>query len=129
MPYKFHMEASPSVCLECGERIVFGRPDRKFCSCACKNRYHNRNKAPDKAQITRRILHTLDRNHDILEKLLTLGIDFMELPVLQQLGFKVQYVTSYQKSGAKNICSCFDIEYELTPSRIRRIHLISELKP
>ena len=95
MAYKIEDMKHPPHCLFCGCVLLRGRPDRKFCSVACKNRWHNRVKHPPREQVER----------------LT----------LLELGYRMDYVTSYRKSGVHHQYTCFDIRYELTPTRIKNI--------
>ena len=37
----FYDMGHPVRCLNCGREIPSGRPDKKFCSTDCKNRYQN----------------------------------------------------------------------------------------
>ena len=41
MAYKIEDMGHPVRCLNCGREIPSGRPDKKFCSTDCKNRYQN----------------------------------------------------------------------------------------
>ena len=66
-------------------------------------------------------MRVLSRNHIILEKLLRLGILNIDRLTLLELGYRMDYVTSYRKSGVHHQYTCFDIRYELTPTRIKNI--------
>ena len=121
MAYKIEEMKHPVHCLYCGGIIPYGRADKKFCSLQCKNRWNNRRKAPDPRPLVQRVLRILDRNHGILDKLLKLGISSLDLLTLQSLGFNLEYATSYKKAGVHHQYTCFDIHYELTPSRIKKI--------
>lgn len=107
-------------CLECGDEIGYGRPDRKFCSMSCKNRYNNR-KNQGSRQAKLKIMNALDRNHEILDSLLRMGLTEMNLADVKHLGFNVNYMTScYRTRGHTEYC-CFDIRYHVTPTRITSI--------
>lgn len=112
-------------CLECGDIIEYGsgRPDRKFCSCGCKNRWHNRRKARSWERYRLKIQRVLEVNHAILDRLLSVGVTSIDLISLDRLGYDPNYVTSFHKVGHRNLYSCYDITYEATPSRI--MHLAS----
>ena len=84
-------------------------------------KYHNRIKYPKRENKQQEILHILDRNRAILSRLVTMGIDTIDLRTLLHLGYKPDYLTSYKKVGHKQLCTCFDYVYELTPTRIRRL--------
>ena len=110
-------------CLECGALLTYGRPDRKFCSPQCKNRWHNR-KSRQWHYRQARILSILERNHTILDHLLRMGVKTMEKPFLAQLGYRFDYVTTYRKVRNRNEFRCFDIQYVDTPSRLTGIALV-----
>ena len=116
----------PVRCVQCGKLIVGGRPDRKFCCPDCKNRWHNRRKYPDKAREVKRVLRILDNNRSILLRMMKLGIFSLDRMSLLYLGFNQDYFTSMQKGRCKTRYSCLDIQYELTPTRIRNIALLGE---
>jgi len=111
----------PCNCLFCGEPIPEGRPDKKFCSSVCKNRWHNRKNSSPRDKVQVRIIRILERNYDILDRLVNLGIKQLDILILINMGFNVNYGTSYRKSGIHDRYACFDISYELTPSRIKKI--------
>ncbi len=108
-------------CLECGRFVGFGRPDRKFCSQECKNRWHNRQRKYSWRGEQARILRILESNHLILERMLRMGIQSVDRITLRQLGFNPDYVTYYQKVGGHSLYGCYDIQYEATPSRLFRL--------
>lgn len=110
-----------AYCVCCGKPLSQGRMDKKFCDDRCRNKYHNRIKYPKRENKQQEILHILDRNRAILSRLVTMGIDTIDLRTLLHLGYKPDYLTSYKKVGHKQLCTCFDYVYELTPTRIRRL--------
>ena len=116
MAYKIEDMGHPVRCLNCGREIPGGRPDKKFCSTDCKNRWHNRKKKQHRGVVEQRVLRILERNHSILDKLERLGHY-----TLIGLGYNLEYVTSYRKSGVHHQYACFDIHYEQTPTRIKKI--------
>lgn len=121
MAYKIEYMGHPVRCLNCGREIPSGRPDKKFCSTDCKNRYHNRKKKQHRGVVEQRVLRILERNHSILDKLERLGIHSVDHYTLIGLGYNLEYVTSYRKSGVHHQYACFDIHYEQTPTRIKKI--------
>lgn len=121
MAYKIEDMGHPVRCLNCGREIPSGRPDKKFCSTDCKNRYHNRKKKQQRGVVEQRVLRILERNHSILDKLERLGIHSVDHYTLIGLGYNLEYVTSYRKSGVHHQYACFDIHYEQTPTRIKKI--------
>ena len=125
MDYKVVETEDVARCLQCGSVIDYGgRPDRKFCSAGCKNRYHNyrRFKRHDVAQ--RSVFGRLEKNYDILENIIHLGLKGMDRVTLAYMGFDPAYATSFHRLGRKNIYTCFDIRYELTASKVRGVRLI-----
>ncbi|MBO8485520.1 MAG: hypothetical protein IAB78_03745 [Bacteroidetes bacterium] len=126
MNYKTEGEHRPATCLECGDEIHYGRTDRKFCCESCKNRYNNR-KARDGRATRLKVMNALNKNHDILERMLKLGLASMDLLELKHLGFDPDYVTSYRKSRRHDEFCCFDIRYVLTPTRICSVSRIQSL--
>lgn len=121
MAYRIEDMDHRVCCLYCGRIIPYGRSDKKFCSALCKNRYHNRRKNADSRPAIRRVLRILDRNHSILDKLLKLDIQSLDRLTLLSLGFNLGYATSYKKAGVHHEYACFDIRYQLTPTRIKKI--------
>lgn len=105
------------VCLECGDPILYGRSDRKFCSDSCKNRYHNR-KSHYLRSLQLRIIGTLEKNYGILSGLIGSGVTSISLGDLAQLGYNMEYITSHHRMGRHNEYRCFDIKYFCTPTRI-----------
>ena len=49
------------VCLECGDKIRYGRSDKKFCCEDCKTRHYN-NLAKGSRAYRRRVISRLARN-------------------------------------------------------------------
>ena len=121
MSYRIEDLAHPVHCQCCGRIILYGRADKKFCSAVCKNRWNNHRKNPDPRPVVKRVLRILDRNHNILDKLLKLDIRTLDRLTLLSLGFNMEYATSYKKAGIHHEYACFDIRYELTPTKIKKI--------
>ena len=123
LPMGYETGHSFGHCLECGDIIEYGhgRPDRKFCSSDCKNRWHNKRRAVSWLAYAHKVQKVLARNHDILERLLQIGLTSIDRMSLGRLGFDFNYVTSYHKIGQRNVYGVYDITYEATPSRIFRI--------
>ena len=105
------------VCLECGDPILYGRSDRKFCSDTCKNRYHNRHSHYQRA-LQLKVIGALEKNYGILTGLVRSGINSISLGDLAQLGYNMEYVTSHHKAGRHEEYRCFDIKYFRTSTRI-----------
>ena len=108
---------SKARCLECGDRIEYGRQDKKFCCETCKNRYNNR-KARGSRGIKVKVLSALEKNHNILERVLKLGLDSISVAELRCLGFNFDYVTSYHKVRRHDEFGCFDISFTVVSDRV-----------
>lgn len=123
MDYKISLRKMP-VCLECGDRIRYGRTDKKFCCDTCRAKYYN-----DQVRVSRlykrRVLGALSRNYEILENLLRASVDAVDLVELEGLGFSPGVVTSYRKVNRHDEYTCFDIKYIMTPTRVSCIKKIS----
>lgn len=104
-------------CLACGKVLPCGRSDMKFCSVKCKSRYHYFNEGRFRC-IRQRVIRTMDRNHKILDALLSEGINSIDLPDLAALGYDFNCVTSYHKVRGHNEYRCYDIKYCMTANRI-----------
>jgi hypothetical protein len=123
MEYKIANRRIP-VCLECGDKIRYGRTDKKFCCDECRMKYHHEQVKSSKTY-KRRILSVLTRNYDILESLLRSGVENVDLLDLEGLGFIPGVVTSHLKINRHDEYTCFDIKYIMTPTRVTGIKKIS----
>ncbi|MCQ2159146.1 MAG: DUF2116 family Zn-ribbon domain-containing protein [Bacteroidales bacterium] len=114
------------TCLNCGNSL-YGRSDKKFCSDECRNEYHNHHQTK-KRRLRRSVIEALDRNHNCLEQLLTLGLTSVSLNELEELGFEKEVFTGIGKSVKNHsVFKCFDIEYALTPTRVMHIRHLESL--
>lgn len=114
-----------TLCLECGDEIIYGRKGKKFCSEECKNAFHNR-KHHYSRTVRLRILGILERNYAVLEKLLRLDIRSISLGDLAQMGYNKEFVTSYHKVGGHDEYRIFDIKYCCSSSRVFHIERVQE---
>ncbi len=114
------------LCLECGNRILYGRTDKKFCCEECRTKHHN-----DQARVGRifkaKVLKAMERNYVILDEILRKGEDSANLMELAAVGFVPGIVTSYQKSGKHDVYTCYDIKYIMTRTRVYSIMKIQNL--
>lgn len=119
--YKLIEEQNASEsCLECGTAL-YGRPDKRFCCESCKNRYHNR-RTQNLRNLKLRTRSILDRNYKILSDLLRdrkVSVNFAELSLL---GYNREYVTSHHRVNRHDQCSCYDIVFTVTDSKICKLH-------
>ena len=120
MKVLYPVAEEPSACLECGDPIIYGRSDRKFCCERCKNKWHNRQNASS-YNIRRRVRSVLVRNYKILEDLLDRDTPDLDTAELLAMGFNPSYFTSVRKIRRHFEYQCFDIRYFMTPLRIRDI--------
>lgn len=121
MPYVTDPFLRPVRCRQCGEIIDYGRSGRTFCCAACKNKWHNLHRLPDKDKDAKRIIRILNNNRELLLKLLDMRIHNVERLTLLNLGYNLNYFTSVHKAGNRLIYGCLDISYELTPTRMKKI--------
>ncbi len=124
MAYKTSPEAEHFHCLECGEEIAYGRNDRKFCSAACKNHWHNKHREYTARGYRVRVLNRLERNHDILAGLLRLNIHSMDKGELIRMGYDFNYLTSCRKVRRRTECCCFELRYIDTETRIDHLERV-----
>lgn len=115
-------------CLECGADIPYGRIDRKFCSPQCKNRFHNKKYSFNRSNI-RRVTNALERNYEILLKLIKCNVTTLSLGDLALMGFNKEYVTSVRKEKGHNEYRCFDIKYICSETRIFSLERVKEINP
>lgn len=126
MEYSDRKQRTIPVCLECGDKIRYGRADKKFCSDDCRNRY-NYSKKKEGRVIRRRVMRQLSVNYDILEGLLDTDVDSADLLDLVSMGFTPSAVTSYHKHGCHDEYRCFDIKYRMTETRVYSMSKIQNL--
>ena len=125
-------EKNARLCLECGDAIEYGRVSRKFCCDECRNRYHyklGRNYRSSRMRVSR----ALERNHDVLDRLLEMSVVSISLEELSKLGFDPLYTTACQKAGPHMEYRCYDIKYYKSDRRIfcleRILHFRKESTP
>ena len=106
--------------------MEYGRPDRKFCSPECKNRFHNHQCiGPRLMKI--RMQHILEKNYRILNSFIEAGITTVSMPSLLVMGFNPMYSTSVIRSGAAQTYMCFDIKYRLSATRVFMLEVVTEM--
>ena len=126
MDYSKRTSRCAPRCLECGDKINYGRTDKKFCCRECKEKHFNR-LAKGSRSVRRRIVSQLDRNYEILESLIRSGVDSVDVTDAVSMGFQPGIVTSFRKVRSRTELSCFDIKYIMTPSRISGISKIQNV--
>ena len=125
MDYKKFDRKIP-VCLECGDKIRYGRTDKKFCCDDCKNRHYNSRLKAGRAY-RRRVLAMLDRNYKLLDALLKSGADSADFAYLTTVGFRPDAVTFYHRSRRHDDFACFDIRYKMSESKVYSISKIQNV--
>lgn len=121
-------------CLYCGAPL-YGRTDKTFCSDHCKDRWHNSRKSSLRRSRAE-VMDILENNYEILQSLLSSGSTVWLTPLIETMGFRVDYFTRLvsQRMGSM-VCECFDIRYRVSKTKlssvIRLTDYISkkELKP
>lgn len=126
MDYPKRTTRNTPRCLECGDKIGYGRTDKKFCCEECKNRHHN-HKSRTERFIRRKTMSVLEKNYEILESFVKAGLDAVMLSDALILGFNPVYVTSFSKMKHHDVYGCFDITYTMTASRLCSISKIQNL--
>lgn len=97
-------------------RIIAGRPDKKFCSDACRTMFHNRIKHLKRTQSGElsRIDRILKNNHAIIESLYSRGERETTFTELFGMGFNFDYITSVRENpdtASSYIIGCYDYTY------------------
>ena len=113
-------------CLECGDEIVYGRKDKKFCSEECRHKHHN-DLHRSCRHYKRMVAAILEKNYDILDDLVRSGIKAIWVADAVALGYNPSYVTSYRKHGKRSMCHCYDICYVATDNRMTSLSKIQNL--
>ena len=114
--------------MNCGQPLEpgTGRQDRKYCSAACKNTYHNAKPKMSSRRYRDKIQRMLDNNYFILRRLLSMGVTSMDVVTMKELHFNFDICTSYRKYGGRNHYCCYEMQYDLTPSRVVNIRNVLE---
>ena len=115
-------------CRECGKRLPPGRSDMKFCCPECKNRWHNQRTSRYR-NCRLRVLNGLERNHRILERMLSLGIRSVDMMEMLSQGFTPEYCSSCRRVKGHLEYACYDIRYFISPVRLWGIERIDRVRP
>jgi predicted nucleic acid-binding Zn ribbon protein len=103
---------SERICVECG-RFLKGRPDKKFCSDACRNSYNNRQNS-SYVNLMRNINNILRRNRRLLEEIMPSGKDTHKYhrQRLTEAGYDFRYHThQYVNTKGQAYHFCYDYGY------------------
>ena len=94
-------------CLSCGS-ILRGRADKKFCSDACKNDFHNHHPGQHYSY-ERRLIASALKNHRILNQIIASGIGELEEKDLESHGFNFEGLTGLRLLSKTDFqLFCFD---------------------
>lgn len=122
---EYVIEQEAHRCLCCGSEMSYGRPDRKFCSKNCKDRYNNLRRTKSTA-MKHKVEHILDSNYKILSELIRKGMDTIPITDLIALGFNPDFLTHMVvRSHGRTIVACYDITYKITESKVFNIQRMS----
>ena len=113
-------------CLHCGEKISYGRSDKKYCCEDCRVE-HNNLVVRDSKAFRRRVLSQLASNYDLLSTVIQSGSDSIPLADIVSMGFSPGVVTSYAKVGKHVEFGCFDIKYRMTSAKVYSIYKIQNV--
>ena len=113
-------------CLHCGEKISYGRSDKKYCCEDCRVE-HNNIVVRDSRVFRRRVLSQLSSNYDLLAAVINSGLDSIPLADIVSMGFLPSVVTSYSKVGKHVEFGCFDIKYRMTSAKVYYIYKIQNV--
>lgn len=107
------------ICPVCSKPFI-GRSDKRFCSTACKNSYHN---AERKNHITHAVDCALHTNRSILQQLLPENTEseMVTQRLLKSLGFNFDYATSVGVSPEGQICRMI---YEFSWTELEDDHVL-----
>ena len=64
------------------------------------------------------VIGILQKNHDILNHLIQIGVKSIPKTELDQLGYRAGFVTSSGRQGRRTVCRCFDIVFIDTETRL-----------
>ncbi|HSF54965.1 MAG TPA: DUF2116 family Zn-ribbon domain-containing protein [Algoriphagus sp.] len=106
------MQTDKKQCLHCGKPIQ-GRMDKKFCDDSCRNTYNNQQNA-NNINLIRNINHTLKKNRNILESLISKNEEMAKTTRdrLTRAGFNFRYFThTYQSKKGNFYHYCYDFGY------------------
>ena len=119
MKYERKLRSIPR-CLHCGDKIRYGRTDKKYCCEDCRMEHHNA-LARDSRTFRRRVLSQLSSNYSLLSMVIQSGADSIPLSDIISMGFAPGIVTSYARAGKHDEFACFDIKYRMTATKLYSI--------
>ena len=115
-----------STCLHCGNKIRYGRRDKKFCCSDCKDMHYNSLQKGSRA-FRRRILAQLEHNYEVLTEIWRSEAESVDLADAQMHGFIPGLFTSCSRKGPHHEYCCFDIRYIMTATRIYSVSKIQNV--
>lgn len=118
-------ERNTSVCLECGDEIKYGRSDKKFCSDACKNRWHNR-QSHDSRLFRQKVNTALEKNYIILETLSRTRLRNIPVSDMESMGFVKSVFTSFRRRHDRDVYMCYDMRYSVSGGVVSSISRVKD---
>ena len=108
MKYERKLRVLPK-CLNCGEKILYGRTDKRYCCEECRMEHHNE-QMKDSRTFRRRVLSQLSANYSLLSTVLNSGVDSIPLADIVAMGCVPGIVSSYSRVGKHDEFGCFDLK-------------------
>ncbi len=113
-----------STCKECGTKLK-GRSDKKFCDSNCRNAYHNEKSRPGEQHI-RKINRQLSKNRNLLDRLLSEGVERAPQVLMKSMGFKEELFTSLVIDQDQEIYFVYDQAFRKEGQEI--VILVAEIE-
>lgn len=122
MPYLKKNTNDRCTCLNC-DNPLYGRPDKKFCSEDCKDKYYYQIRKTKHLAKTQ-VIEWIDFNYQILRGIIATKSKSVNRKEIDALGFRAEYCSYYKITNRHRILRCYDIEYCLTSKKILNIHYV-----
>lgn len=119
MKYGYQIDRE-GKCLECGNKIVYGRKDKKFCCQSCKNHYHNRVNYMA-LRMRDRVAAAIKENYRVLSWAIDTGRSNVPLNEMTMMGFNSAFYTSCKKTGRHVEYTCCDIVFCMSANKVYKI--------
>ncbi len=121
---KYRLKENETKCLECGDTIVYGRMDKKFCCLECKNAYHNRTRHAED-RIKSRVYSKIKTNYAVLAWMLAGNRTYVKLDELAMMGFDPAFYPTCEQEKSHRIYTCFDISYRMSLHKVFNVRKMS----
>lgn len=113
------------LCKECSTELL-GRADQQYCSDACRNAWHNRQKAGSNGYV-RKVTGILKKNRNIIAQLNPEGSSSNTRKVLERQGFNFDFYTNTYTTKKGDVYY-FCYEYGYLPRGEKYITLVKREK-